>query len=583
MRIACRVSRVVWSNGAPLLGACLYEHSHIHTSGKMAPHMEMHSVDGPTPPHPLKQRSGSMSNLLSRVLPAKSNSGKRLLSWASSGKIAAPPIIMRGTSQGSSAPAIEALASDLAKLSSSPHTSCSLMQLGFIAPLINMAAAAEESEAVQLHACRAIAHLASHRENAAQIIEAGALSALLPQLEAASSAIKLGALEALRPLSRDPSAKGTLRGAAPTKLIIKLIGEGCAAEATADAKAVAEAAIGVLRNISASAASQDVLKSAGAIRILVGALDALPVASHPTAAARVATTLSNMAVGHQANKTSVRKAGAIPKLVALLHSGEGEASAAAVEALGNLAVKNAENKDATRDAGGVRALSELYREATGCSAGRKATPRASSAGTTPASSRGSSRPASRPHSRPPSPRPSARGTGGSEADDEARSAGAQAQLPSSAATQPSSTAVNSAMPALVAGGSSTQSPAGTPPGTPRDATEPAVERVRWALRNLCAANGLNTAVLVACGVPLTELDGSISGFNDGKGKARSSVGQPEPAEPAAKPPPPPKPPTTELATGTSEGAEEDAHAAAEDGKSFVGVGLTMWSKTGRAF
>ena len=34
----------------------------------------------------------------------------------------------------------------------------------------------------------------------------------------------------------------------------------------------------------------------------------------------------------------------------------------------------------------------------------------------------------------------------------------------------------------------------------------AVERLQWALRNLTLANGLNAAVVVACGLPVSELE-----------------------------------------------------------------------------
>ena len=49
-------------------------------------------------------------------------------------------------------------------------------------------------------------------------------------------------------------------------------------------------------------------------------------------------------------------------------------------------------------------------------------------------------------------------------------------------------------------------PPGSGEGLPAAAaTAPSVERLRWALHNLTAGSGLNSAVVVACGVPVEEL------------------------------------------------------------------------------
>merc|ERR1719352_1187638 len=118
-------------------------------------------------------------------------------------------------------------------------------------------------------------------------------------------------------------------------------------------------------------------------------------------------TLSNLVVSNQPNKNSLRKAGAIPKLVKLLEAVDGEVRSAATEALANLAVKNNANKDVVREEGGVRILAVMYKEATGRPSkgqGVRSTPRGrASDGPSPANSRGSSKPNSRPTSRPLTP------------------------------------------------------------------------------------------------------------------------------------------------------------------------------------
>jgi hypothetical protein len=303
----------------------------------------------------LKQRSGSTANLISKLGRSASN----LLKRSGSGKLSSTSTTFEPT-QG-----IESLAYSIAKCASSPHDHIAIVQLGFIPPIVNMIKV-ENSDAISLLGCRALAHLASRREHLCTIVELGAVDALLRLLANDSPSLALGALEALRPLSRDSTAKAALRELACVRLLTKIVGKACTAESTAEDKGVAEAALGVLRNLSASAESQDVLKSAGTMKVLVTALDAMPFEVYSSAAVRAATTLSNLVVGHQANKNEVRKYGAIPKLVGLLSSNDGEVRAAATEALGNLAVKNAANKDAIRDAGGVHVIAQMYKAATGC-------------------------------------------------------------------------------------------------------------------------------------------------------------------------------------------------------------------------
>ena len=558
-------------------------------------HVSPHTEAVPSPPAPLRQRSGTNSNLFGRALTRGSSKLGSLLRAGSLSKMtAAPPLVEHVNSGGSSAPAIEVLARDLARLASSPHSSGSLVALGFLMPVVNMAAAVEESEVVRLCACRCLAHLASRREHIPAIHDAGALKALLAMLESGTPALALGALEALRPLSRDAMIKDALRDAATVKRLLSLVGAACEPAADRDTTAVAEAALCVVRNVSASAASQEVLKGAGAIKVLVALLDALSAASHPTTCARAAMTLSNLVVSNQKNKDSLRKAGAIPKLVAMLEAADGEVRSAATEALANLAVKNTANKDAVREAGGVRMLATMYNEATGRPAkgpGTRGTPRTHAADES--MSRGSSRPGSQPGSQPssqPNSRPMSRPLTPTEhtprsRDPSPENVGHEAFSSAAALVGAAAERSAAAMTAASHGPPGSMTPAASPPATPPDTpresgvhTGPSVERLQLALRNLVLANGLNTALVVACGVPLKELEGLPTAA-----KAKK-VGVHVEREPQFPAPPPPKPPCImpTLSTPACGEGELDQSSARSDGHGFVGVGLTKWSKTGRA-
>ena len=70
-------------------------------------------------------------------------------------------------------PALDELAKAIAKISTSSTQSMSLVQLGFVTPLVNMITSHGCSEATRLYACRAIAHLASKKENVTSIVDAG--------------------------------------------------------------------------------------------------------------------------------------------------------------------------------------------------------------------------------------------------------------------------------------------------------------------------------------------------------------------------------------------------------------------------
>lgn len=297
---------------------------------------------------------------------------------------------------------------------------------------------------------------------------------------------------------------------------------------------MAEAALAVVRSISAGSAGQDALRGAKGISILVRTLDALPADRFPRGAARAATCLSNMVIGNTSNRQAVGKAGVIPKLVSLLDAEDADVRVAANEALGNLAVKNAANKDEVREAGGVKVLAQLYRTATGCgpSEGKGVQAHAhrhrhgvSTCSTSPATSNASSGNAS-PASSP-----------------------APSQPPSRTPSQPCSRNTTPRVSRATSPPPSTSSPVGShdalmPPGSGEGlpaaaATAPSVERLRWALHNLTAGSGLNSAVVVACGVPVEELQ-PPKAHSQLPARAASGLGK---AKGAVTPPPPPPPVT----------------------------------------
>lgn len=551
--------------------------------------------------------------------------------------------------------ALDALVHQLAVMAQSPHMNDTLVSLGFCRPLVNMIETCPET--VRITACRALAHLGSRREHIPVLYESGAVGALLNMLddgtspaEPTSTALSLGVLEALRPLSRgDTRARASLQDLKSIMILMRPLGAACLPGATDEAKAVAQAALGVLRNLSASSGSQELFRTAGVIKQLVAILDALPHATFPTAAARAATVLSNLAVGNAANKERVRKDGAILRLVKLLESSTAEVRQSATEALGTLAVKNSTNKDAIREAGGVRALAELYKAAAGVprgrgvhTSGRTASPLSSSPPSTsprsfksPSSSKPASRQASRPTSRSTSPvsnspltaspasskpnsRPSSRPLSPRHFEPTSTARGIHAPPPplllaacadaallsqghfvraaSWGVTPPATPPLTSAsseepvpmpisMPLLTP-----QDGLLTPPETARTShgdrpshgegaaggasTPPATERILWALRNLINANGLNSAVVVACGLPVSEIEGRhTAAKREGGAEAGGKAKAKEPA-----PPPPPRPAMLPLAGGDEDDGETPPHLSGATG----GAGMTMFARTGRA-
>jgi len=257
----------------------------------------------PTPAPPLRrQRSGGGRELLGRALNACG-----MLTRANSSSSMKP--VSAPVTEGD----LDGLALTLASMAASAHLSDQLVHLGFAVPLVKMCGTNGTSETVRLLSLRALAHLASRREHVKVIREAGAVAVILEILENGPPSLVLGALEVLRPLSRDSSTKDELRESTAVKLLVALLGPACTPSASAcsdsaiaSPAAVAAAALGVLKHLSASASGQEALRAAGAIKPLVGVLETLPAAEEPALVARAATTLSNLAIDHQPNKASMR-------------------------------------------------------------------------------------------------------------------------------------------------------------------------------------------------------------------------------------------------------------------------------------
>lgn len=111
--------------------------------------------------------------------------------------------------------------------------------------------------------------------------------------------------------------------------------------------------------------------------------------------------------------------------------------------------------------------------------------------------------------------------------------------------------------------------------------------MQWALRNLITTNGLNSAVLVASGVPISEVEHAPAKEKEKEKMKEKVTTQPASShdEVPSRPPPPPRPPT--VARQGTDGSEAEAKAIlplpAQMGPATAGIGLTIWSKTGRAW
>jgi len=506
-----------------------------------------------------------------------------------------------------------------------------IVEFGFLTPLLHvLSSCTAASEAVQVAALRGLAHIASHRENHAVIRNAGILPTLM-RLITESETHAIGVLEVLRPLARDPEMKDMLRTAGAFRPLIKLVHQAIHNPADPQPLRAAEAALGVIKNLATSTASQEALRNAGAIKALTGLLDVVPPSC--TAAIRAATALSNLSVGNQKNRDAIREGGGITRLALLVKTG-GEAAAAATEALGNLAVKNSANKDAIREAGGVQALAEQYIALGGAleGSGRHAQRRpagaqhhtgaACSRGASSASSQTNSRGPSRSRSSSPTPRGSTESHPSSQAPSQPNSP--DASPPSSRCASPPP--MMGLLPTVKASGApppplsptaaiGTAAPYSQPPALPTQASavqasarvlgapsppcsarpsanhhgEVTMERTAWALRNLTAASGLNTAILAACAISLKGLEAACkptASHNDAPGHGGDTLVSPQRKAVAltsvpARPPPPPQPTLLPLYHDGAalSGDENDDETKAPR----AGVALTLWSKTGRAW
>lgn len=551
--------------------------------------------------------------------------------------------------------------------------------LGFTPCLVGLLRHGAASEECAIAAARALAQLAAHREHHAALREALPVLTSILISPMGSPALIHAALEVLKPLSRDVECKEAMRDAGIFQpLLSQLQAPGAAAGATGtpeQRRATAELATAIVRNLATCQANQDSLRTSGAIRALVGLCacgreavsgceaargrsdasagesvesgappdgDGAPAdfALGARAAATAAAALSNLALGNPANKAAIRQAGGIPPLVEMLSRG-GDLSAAATEALGNLAARSKENKDAIRTAGGVLRLAQLYKDL------RHPPP----AGGTSASAAGhnkraSSTPAVLPEARAAAPSAAASPHGA------VATAARTATAP--AATAPTAAAAPASAPPLFVGTSQWASPpplaladisraaadsssssegvslitpsgaAGTRgaaarPSSPLN-THDTAERLGWALRNLVAANGLNSAVLVSTGVPLREIDNlktpkpstpkasplnsphstagaSAAAAADGtardaaapaarsfgesrKGATGSSIKAPPTLsiEAAAAPAKAPKPARPRAGSKGGSKAAGYANEAENEPPAFAGIGLVNWSR-----
>lgn len=104
--------------------------------------------------------------------------------------------------------------------------------------------------------------------------------------------------------------------------------------------------------------------------------------------------------------------------------------------------------------------------------------------------------------------------------------------------------------------------------------------MRWALRSLTHNNGLSAAVVVACGVPLAELESRAKAAPTDPTVAGAAAAAAVTPRVAALPPPPPPP---LVAPAADAAADEEAPLPPFLEGARAGVGLTMFAKTGRAF
>lgn len=105
--------------------------------------------------------------------------------------------------------------------------------------------------------------------------------------------------------------------------------------------------------------------------------------------------------------------------------------------------------------------------------------------------------------------------------------------------------------------------------------------MRWALRSLTHGNGLSAAVVVACGVPLAELESRSKAAPTDPTVAAAGTAAAAAVTPRVAALPPPPPPLVAPAADAAADEEPPLPPFLEGAR--AGVGLTMFAKTGRAF
>ena len=106
----------------------------------------------------------------------------------------------------------------------------------------------------------------------------------------------------------------------------------------------------------------------------------------------------------------------------------------------------------------------------------------------------------------------------------------------------------------------------------------AVERTAWALRNLTASSGLNTAIIAAHGITSKALEGSKGEHllkPHGDKQAAPPLLAPQPKPPAPKPPP-----LLPLLTTNDDDDDDDDEPSRP---CTIGIAMTQFSKTGRGY
>ena len=157
-------------------------------------------------------KGGSDKSLLSRLTSSIGSPGSKRSPKHSSPKACAVFSAVPFSCSASTNAFLEAARSLATAAANDPSL---VVNFGFVPPLVSLMRPGAATDACAISAAKALASLASHRENHAAIREAGAVPVLMLVLTStkSSAAVVLGALEVLRPLSRDADSKEMLRDA----------------------------------------------------------------------------------------------------------------------------------------------------------------------------------------------------------------------------------------------------------------------------------------------------------------------------------------------------------------------------------